>query len=81
MLKTKPIVEVTWTDAWTAHRIYDADDDHTGLLSKSIGYEMEYTDVSIVLAALVTEASGGGGKGITVIPTAYIVKVEELIQC
>ena len=78
-MKHKPLVEVTWLDAWSTGNDYYPAGDHTGLLSKSVGYEMEYTDVSIVIAMNISEGCEDQGSRVMVIPTEYIVKVEELV--
>ncbi len=78
-MKHKSIVLVTWLDAWSSGSTYDPDGDHTGLLSKSVGFEMEYTDVSIVLATLIAEGCEDRDVRVMIIPTEYIVKVEELV--
>ncbi len=79
-LKYKPIVEVTWLDAWSSGADYFAGGDHTGLLTTSVGYEMEWTDVSIVLSMNISRGGEDRGARIMCIPTEYIVKVEELVK-
>lgn len=78
-MKTKPIVHVTWLDAWSTGGDYYPSGDHTGLETHSIGYQMEYTTDSIVLSMNISEGCEDRGSRIMVIPTAYIVDVEEFV--
>ena len=78
-MKDKPIVLITWLDAWSSGNDYYADGDHTGLLSKTIGFLMEYTDDSIVVTTNIAEGCEDRGSRVMCIPTVYIVDVEELV--
>ena len=78
-MKHKPMVLVTWLDAWSTGNDYYAAGDHTGLLTTSLGFEMEYTDVSIVLSMNISEGAEDRGSRIMCIPTEYIVEVLEII--
>lgn len=78
-MKLKPIILVTWLDAWAAQRYYYPAEDHTAMLCKSIGFEMEYTEVSLVLSQSISEDDEDRGRNIIVIPSKNIVSVEELV--
>lgn len=74
-MQKRTIVEVEWLDAWSNSVDYRKGGDHTGLKAFTVGYLMEWTDDSIVLAAMTTRDEQG--TNIFVIPDAYIVKVTE----
>jgi hypothetical protein len=78
-MEIKPILLVTWEDAWATQGYYYSNNDHTALLCQSVGFEMEYTDESLVLSQSITEDNEDRGRNILIIPTKYIVSVEELI--
>lgn len=75
-MKRRP-AEVQWFDAWGTSGYLDTFDDRTAMRHHQIGYIVDETEETLVLAASINE--NDRYRDINFIPWVNVIKIEEIV--